>query len=270
LARDPSLQKKAEEKQLEEYRVIEQADETWVVSDFELGLLRSELPGSSIELMSMIVDVPGSATPFSLRHDFLFIGSFQHTPNIDAMLFFVNEVYPLVRQSLPEAKFYVIGDKAPPSVVALANENIIVTGPLPDVKPYFDSVKLSIAPLRYGAGVKGKINQSMGLGVPVVATSLAAEGMSLTHRQEILIADDPQAFAAALIELYQSEELWLQVSRCALAKTRASYSDEAASIRLSQLFRKNRHHAATPTARTVESVGSGTRAAGDIAASHMH
>ncbi|MGB8341496.1 MAG: glycosyltransferase [Chthoniobacterales bacterium] len=270
LARDPSLQKKAEEKQLEEYRVIEQADETWVVSDFELELLRSELPDSSIELMSMIVDVPGSATPFSLRHDYLFIGSFQHTPNIDAVLFFVNEVYPLVRQSLPEANFYVIGDKAPPSVIALASEKVIVTGPLPDVKPYFDTVKLSIAPLRYGAGVKGKINQSMGLGVPVVATSLAAEGMSLTHRHEILIADDPQAFAAALIELYQSEELWLQVSNCGLAKTRTAYSDEAATIRLSQLFRKSRPYAATRTARPVEPVSSGVRADGDIAAGRTH
>jgi glycosyltransferase involved in cell wall biosynthesis len=182
LKQDPSLRQKAEEKKIEEYRVIEQADETWVVSNFEQELLHSELPGSSVELMSMIVDVPGSATPFSLRHDFLFIGSFQHTPNIDAVLFFVNEIYPLIMKRLPKAKFYVIGDKAPPSVIALASENIVITGLVPDAKPYFDTVKLSVAPLRYGAGIKGKLNQSMGLGVPAVATSVAVEGMSLTHR----------------------------------------------------------------------------------------
>ena len=161
-----------------------------MVSDFEQDLLRSERPDKSIEVVSNIVDIPGSATPFSLRHDFLFIGSFQHPPNIDAVLFFTKEIYPLIQPRLPNANFYVIGDKAPPAVVALASENIIITGFQPDVRPYFDGVKLSIAPLRWGAGVKGKVNQSMGFGVPVVATTVAVEGMALTNREDILIADD--------------------------------------------------------------------------------
>jgi hypothetical protein len=96
----------------------------------------------------------------------LFIGSFQHTPNADAVLFFTQEIYPLVATQLPGVKFYVIRDKAPPEVVALANENIIVTGFQADVRRYFDNVKLSVAPLRFRAGVKGKINQSMGFGRP--------------------------------------------------------------------------------------------------------
>jgi hypothetical protein len=128
---------KAEERQRHEYELIDQADETWVVSNFEQELLRNERPDKSIEIVSMIVDVPGSATPFSLRHDFLFIGSFQHAPNGDAVLFFASEIYPLVKARLPEAKFYVIGDKAPPAVVALASEKIIITGLQPDLRPFF-------------------------------------------------------------------------------------------------------------------------------------
>ena len=153
-----------------------------MVSSVEQKLLREARPHKSIEIVSTIAEVPGSKTPFALRRDWLFIGGFQHTPNIDAVLFFVQKIYPLVSEHLRDAKFYIIGDKAPPEIVALATERIIVAGLQRDVRPFFDSVKLSVAPLRFGAGIKGKINQSMGFGVPVVATSLAVEGMPLTNR----------------------------------------------------------------------------------------
>ena len=236
LVGDPLLQAKADAKKQEEYEVIDQADETWVVSDFEQDLLQKELPDSSIEVMSMIVETPGSTTSFSLRHDFLFIGSFQHTPNIDAVLFFVTEIYPLVANRLADAKFFVIGEKAPPEIIALASDNIIIAGLQPDVRPYFDSVKLSVAPLRFGAGVKGKINQSMGFGVPVVATSLAVEGMALTAGENILVADTPADFARAIVELYESEEFWIRISKNGLEKTKALYSSEAAEKVLAHLF----------------------------------
>src|SRR5947199_7322932 len=105
-------------------------------------MIKEQSPAKSIEIVSNIVDVPGSATPFSLRRDFLFIGGFQHPPNIDAVLFFLEEIYPLVRHRLPDTKFYIIGDKAPPEVVALATEKVIVTGLQRDVRPFFESVKL--------------------------------------------------------------------------------------------------------------------------------
>ncbi len=89
------------------------------------------------------------------------------------------------------------------------------------MRPFFDSVKLSVAPLRFGAGVKGKINQSMAFGVPVVATSVAVDGIELRDREEILVADEPEDFAKALIELYESEELWNRLSENGLTKTRA-------------------------------------------------
>jgi glycosyltransferase involved in cell wall biosynthesis len=182
------------------------------------------------------VDIPGSSTPFSLRRDWLFIGSFQHTPNIDAVVFFMDKIYPLVRERLRDAKFYIIGDKAPPEIVALANDDVIVTGLQLDVRPFFESVKLSVAPLRWGAGIKGKINQSMGFGVPVVATSLAVEGMALTDHEDILIADEPEDFARALIELYESEELWNRLSKNSIKKTRQLFSIDVARRQLERLF----------------------------------
>jgi O-antigen biosynthesis protein len=236
LTRDAEMRQRAEEKRQLEHELIEQADETWVVSPVEQRLLRQEWPGKSIQLVSNIVDVPGSRTPFALRRDWLFIGGFQHRPNIDAVLFFVQKIYPLVSKQLRDAKFYILGDKAPPEIVALATERIIVAGLQRDVRPFFDTVKLSVAPLRFGAGVKGKINQSMAFGVPVVATSLAVEGMELTDHEDILVADEPEDFARALIELYESEELWKKLSENGIRKTRELYSPDAARKKLEILF----------------------------------
>jgi GT2 family glycosyltransferase len=250
ITNDPEVQQKAREKEQLEYDLIDQADETWVVSGVEQKLLRETRPDKSIEIVPTIVDVPGSKTPFSLRRDFLFIGGFQHTPNIDAVIFFLEKIHPLVKERLCDAKFYIIGDKTPPEVVALATDNVIVAGLQADVRPFFESVKLSVAPLRYGAGIKGKINLSMGFGVPVVATSLAVEGIAATDREDILIADQPEDFARAMIELYESEELWNRLSKNGIKKTKARYSVPAARRRLSHLF--NEKHKKVPQEHKVK------------------
>jgi glycosyltransferase involved in cell wall biosynthesis len=233
---DLELLQKSREKQQLEYSLIDQADQTWVVSPAEKELLLASHPDSSIEVVSNIVDIPGSATPFVHRRHILFIGSFQHPPNTDAVLFFTTEIFPLIQKRLPDVRFYIIGDKAPPEVVALAGEHVIVTGFQPDVGPFFNAIKLSIAPLRYGAGVKGKINQSMGFGVPVVATSIAVEGMSLQDGEEVVIADEPALFASKLVGLYQSEELWERISQNGITKTEGVFSVEAARVQLSKLL----------------------------------
>jgi GT2 family glycosyltransferase/glycosyltransferase involved in cell wall biosynthesis len=236
LTNDPEVLRQAEGKQDLELKLINEADETWVVSEVEQQLLQAMRPTKSIQVVSNIVDVPGSTGPFASRRDWLFIGSFEHTPNVDAMIFFLREIYPLVQSRLKDAKFYIIGQKVPPEVVTLATENVVITGVQPEVRPFFENARLSVAPLRYGAGVKGKINQSMGFGVPVVATSLAVEGMNLQPRQDVLVADTPTEFAEAVVELYESEELWTRVSENGIRKTRALYSTDAARKKLQVLF----------------------------------
>jgi GT2 family glycosyltransferase/glycosyltransferase involved in cell wall biosynthesis len=233
---DPEAREKARQKEEVEYDLICQADETWVTSSVERKLLQKMWPEKSIQLVSNIVDIPGSNTPFELRRDFLFIGGFQHTPNTDAVLFFLKKIYPMVKQRLSDAKFYIIGDKAPPEVVALADENIVLAGLQRDVRPFFESVRLSVAPLRFGAGVKGKINQSMAWGVPVVATSVAVEGMELTSGEHVLVADEPEEFAQALVTLYESAELWNRLSQSGIEKTQILYSTDTARKKLEFLF----------------------------------
>ena len=105
----------AQKKQRFEHELIEQADETWVTSCVEQRSLQERWLDKSIQSVSNIVDVPRSKTPFALRRGFLFIGGFQHPPNIDAVVFFVQKIYPLVSEHLRDVKFYIIGDKAPPT-----------------------------------------------------------------------------------------------------------------------------------------------------------
>jgi O-antigen biosynthesis protein len=233
---DAAIQRKSQETERLEYRLIEQCDETWVVSSTEQRLLAKKFPDESIQVVSNIVDVEGSKTPFTLRRDFLFIGSFQHRPNIDAVLFFTHEIYPLISDKLGDARFFIIGGDVPPEIVALGNEKIVVTGLQRDVRPFFDSVRLSVAPLRFGAGVKGKINQSMAFGVPVVATSIAVDGTELRDRDDILVADEPEDFARALMEVYNSQELWSRLSQNGIEKTRQLFSAEVARENLKFLF----------------------------------
>jgi O-antigen biosynthesis protein len=236
LTQDPDVRRRAQERRRLEYELIEQADETWVVSPVEQRLLQEKWPGKSVQLVSNIVDIPGSKTPFAFRRDWLFIGGFQHPPNIDAVIFFLREIYPLVSERLQDAKFYIIGDKVPPEIAALATERIIVAGLQRDVRSFFNSVRLSVAPLRFGAGIKGKINQSIAFGVPVVATSLAVEGMGLIDHEDVLVADDPEDFARTLVELYESEELWNRLSENGIKKTRALYSTDTARKKLEFVF----------------------------------
>jgi glycosyltransferase involved in cell wall biosynthesis len=198
---DPEAREKARQKEELEYDLICQADETWVTSSVEQKLLQEKWPEKSIQLVSNIVDIPGSRTPFELRHDFLFIGGFQHTPNTDAVLFFLKKIYPIVKERLREAKFYIIGDKAPPEVVALAGENIVITGLQRDVRPFFESVRLSIAPLRFGAGVKGKINQSMAWGSRSSQPLRRLKVWSLASMKTISPGGRTEEFARALVTL---------------------------------------------------------------------
>ncbi|MGI8890866.1 MAG: glycosyltransferase [Chthoniobacterales bacterium] len=240
LSQDAALTERARERRQLELYLVDEADETWVVSPVERDLLREERPDKDFEIVTNIVDVPGAKAPFAERRDILFIGSFQHPPNTDAVVYFVREIFPLVRERLGDVAFYIIGGHAPPEVIGLADENVIITGFQPEVATHFERIRLSVAPLRYGAGVKGKINQSMGFGVPVVASAIAVEGMELLAGEAVLVADDPVAFADAICTLYTSESLWESLSQTSLQITRDAFSREAATDRLKRIFSTER------------------------------
>jgi glycosyltransferase involved in cell wall biosynthesis len=202
----------AESRKRQELDLIAQADSTLVVSEAERQVLANEAPDADVHLVSNIHRIFGSTTSFGERRGILFIGAFAHPPNIDGVLWLANEILPLIRARLPDLVCHIIGANPPAQIRALAEEGVEIHGYVPDVRPYFDGCRLSVAPLRYGAGVKGKVNQSLAHGLPVVATSQATEGMFLTDGESVLLADDPHAFADAVVRLYREERLWQRLS----------------------------------------------------------
>lgn len=237
LEQDETKRRNAEQREASELRLIAESDASIVVSPVEKALLESKLPNHRIAIVSNIHEPHTAVIPaFETRRDFLFIGGFEHTPNVDAMLWFAAEIMPLVSAELPQAKLHIIGSKMPDKVRALASEHIITHGFVPKVEPFFASCLLSVAPLRWGAGVKGKINQSMCYGVPVVSTSTGAEGMHLEHEENILVADDPVNFATEIIRLHRDESLWKKLSRNGYKNIEEHFSFAAATHALSSLF----------------------------------
>jgi GT2 family glycosyltransferase len=204
--------KEAEDMKGRELAAIQSCDASIVHSTAEFELLRPELPEAKLHVFPLIMDVPGTTVGFQQRRDLVFVGGYQHTPNVDAVKFMVAEIMPLLRQRLPGVRFYAVGSKPPEEIKALACEDVVITGFVKDLNPLLDKMRVSVAPLRYGAGIKGKIGTAMTVGLPVVASSLAAEGMSLTDGENILIADDPESFMAAIVNLYESEEFWCRLS----------------------------------------------------------
>ncbi len=233
-----SLYEKAIETKQREIALMEKADCTLVVSRLEQQLLQEEYPAlQNIEFFHMPREIYGSAQGFEPRHNILFIGGFEHPPNIDAVLYFVEEIFPKVKAEINEMKFFVIGSKAPPEILNLASEDIIITGYVPDISDYFNQCKLSVAPLRYGAGIKGKILTSFSYGLPVVATSIAAEGMELQNSHDVLIEDNAEQFAQQVVRLYTDSDLWETLSHNSLETLSTRYSTEAVTQKFEGLLR---------------------------------
>ena len=206
---DSALQRAAAASMREqELSIISKSDITIVVSPVERKLLAEISPRSRVEIVSNIhVTMPGSK-PFSQRSGAIFIGGFRHPPNLDAIMWFVEKVLPILRQKNSGIVTTVIGSNAPASLQKYAAEDFVIAGFVEDVTPYYDDAKLSFSPLRYGAGVKGKVNIAMQYGVPVVATSPSVEGMHLRHELDVLRADTPEEFADAMIRIDTDQKLW--------------------------------------------------------------
>ncbi len=225
----------------ERYRRLElanarAADRVIAITEDERARLLQEFPGLDVRVLPNIHAVAERAAGPETRRDLFFIGGFQHQPNVDAMQYFDAEILPLVRAELPDVKLRIVGSHMPDSVRALASPAIEAVGYVADVDPYFAQARVFVAPLRHGAGMKGKIGHSLSQGLPVVTTRIGAEGMGLRDGIEALIAEGPREFADAVIRLYQDEALWSQLSTAGLELIREHYSKAVVAGHLSSLL----------------------------------
>jgi GT2 family glycosyltransferase/glycosyltransferase involved in cell wall biosynthesis len=233
---DDNLLKLSEKTKLKEIAVINQCDTTLVVSPFEVEVLAEDASDAKVHVLSTIHHVTGCRKNYSQRKDIMFIGGYQHTPNVDAVEWFVAEIFPLILKHIPEIKFHIIGTNAPKHIMQMGSDSIIFHGFVEDIEPFMDKIRIAVAPLRYGAGVKGKINSSMSYGQPVVGTELAVEGMFTQEGTDVLTAKVAQEFAEQVIRLYQDEELWEKLSRGGLDNVQNYFSFQAAKKSIKELL----------------------------------
>lgn len=237
VAGDAALARSAERTRALELATIAQADITLVVSEIERELLRTDAPNARVDVLSNLHRIAGPGEPFAQRRDVVFVGGFRHPPNVDAVRWFVDEVWPNAHARLPDARFHCIGSDTPPDIEALAaRPGVLVHGHVADIDPYMRGARIAVAPLRYGAGVKGKVNLSMAHGQPVVATACAVEGMHLRDGVDALVADDPAAFADAIVQLYEDEALWSKIARNGLDNVARHFSLDAARDTVRRVF----------------------------------
>lgn len=149
---------------------------------------------------------------FCKRNELLFIGGFDHKPNIDAVLYLQEEIMPLLWKSRPGISISIIGSNPPDSILKLNSDLFKVVGYVKDVAPYFLNSKIFVAPLRFGAGIKGKIGQSLEFGLPLVTTDIGAEGFDFGENRKYVVGNTSQEIVDKIISIYDNETLWNKIS----------------------------------------------------------
>jgi polysaccharide biosynthesis protein PslH len=200
-----------------ETRFLAACDVHTVTSERERGRLQARSPAAEIHVIPNGVDVQSFGAqeldPGSPRTSLVFAGSMDYSANVDAVVWFVNNIWPELRRQHPELSFAIVGRDPTPEVRALAGDSVIVTGTVPDVRPYYSGALAAVVPLRIGSGTRLKILEAMAAGIPVISTKLGAEGLDLEDGTHLLLADSASEIIAAVNRLAASPELWRRLSR---------------------------------------------------------
>ncbi|HHP7229819.1 MAG TPA: tetratricopeptide repeat protein, partial [Xenococcaceae cyanobacterium] len=174
--------------QARELKIAHQADLTITVTSVEQKMLQQQGISNVAVVPNIHLPYLGKNQEFHERHNILFIGSYTHPPNIDAVLWLCEAIMPLVWEKIPEITVTLLGSNPTEEVIALKSDKVQVPGYISDVSPYFLNHRVFVSPLRYGAGMKGKIGQSLEYGLPIVSTDIGIEGMNLIPEKNILVA----------------------------------------------------------------------------------
>ena len=226
MARELELRNSEDEEEWNEQRRIKEeelaigreVDVIVAITDIEREILESEGLNNVRVVPNIHVPV-GADRPYDRRLGLLFIGGYSHPPNVDAVEWLVNEIMPRVWDEVPDLTLTLLGSNPPECVRALAHDaRVAVPGYVENVAPYFESARVFVAPLRFGAGLKGKIGQSLEFALPVVTTSIGAEGFGFADGSDALIADHAADFARAVLSLNRDRDLWQRLQSSGQAK----------------------------------------------------
>lgn len=177
-------------------------------------LLNRSNPRLKIDVVPNGVDTQlHKALPIKdISPNLIFVGIMEYEPNVDAAIYFCHEILPHIRAKIPEVRLWIVGKDPTPEVLALASDSVHVTGRVADVTPYYEQSSISVVPLRAGGGTRLKILEAMGLGRPVVTTTIGCEGLDVAGGEHLLIGDSPEEFSARVIDLLTDHALYRRIA----------------------------------------------------------
>lgn len=231
LCGDVALLKSSQQWEEKELQLMRAADMSYYPSCVEVEEIHKIAPDVKVKAIPayLFADVQPKDYDYAARQNLMFIGGFGHRPNVDAVIWLTNEIMPRLLELLPDVCIYILGSNPPEEVVKLNNSHLQVKGFVTDqeLEEYYQDCRLSIVPLRYGAGIKGKVIEAMRYGMPVMTTSIGAEGIQ--NADSILeIADDAKEFAEKLAALYQNADELCARSEASYRYVRENFSFENA------------------------------------------
>jgi O-antigen biosynthesis protein len=210
-----------------EIELVDAADLVVSVSNYE-GDTFSQYGIHNVCILGHSLAIDPSHNAFADREGILFVGAIQGeaSPNGDAMLWFLREVFPIIQSELKNVTFKVAGMNKM-DFSAVANGHVKILGKVPDLTPLYNEARIFVAPTRFSAGIPHKIHEASARGIPAVATSLLAQQLGWSDGLHLLVADDPKKFAAQCVRLYRDARLWEKIRQNALDRVRLDCSPEA-------------------------------------------
>jgi O-antigen biosynthesis protein len=252
----------------EELRVYKKADVIVTVTDEDAEVLNGDCPGLIIRTIPNIHD-PALIAQENGNRNLLFVGGFSHDPNVDAMLYFCEQIFPSIREAVPDCKLTIIGSNPPEEIRRLQSDFIRIIGYAPSLDPFFRNSYVSVAPLRFGAGMKGKVGEAMSQGLPVVTTSIGAQGMGLVHRHNAMICDSPSEFAASVVELIRNRELYEDIRRNAFDHIKNTCGTVVVEKVVNNMMEELEYITPTPM-KFGDKVGIASKFIGKLFSCHLH
>ncbi len=226
LENNPALRKDADRLRDTELASLSDTDCAIVHSSAEAELLRQMSPAINVHVIPWTVELRDVRKLAARRPGLAFIGGYRHPPNVDAAKWAAQKIMPLLREQIPGVELLLVGSHMPQEVAALAAKDVVAVGHVPSLDEIFGRIRLTIAPLRYGAGLKGKVLDSMAAGIPCVMTTIAAEGLNLPAELQSLVADEPRDIAERIAMLCRDDDQYRHIVTAIRAYVEANYSPQ--------------------------------------------
>ena len=233
----------AQKVKAEELSAYARSDLVIGISEVEAALLKKANPGLRVEVIPLVFAMrPLQKKLRETARDLVYVAHFEHEANVDGILHFCTHVLPLIRQELPDVRLRVVGHSPPAKVKALAGSNVEVLGFVPDISEVYQSSDVAIAPMRFGGGLKGKIAEAISFGLPVVTNSACLVGFGLSPGVNVLVGDDPRAFADAVVGVLRDTVLYQKIRLNGWQFIKANFSEEVVATKLNELLERRHQY----------------------------